>query len=53
MLGYVHADGQPVDAAWLSSGTWEVDIGGQRCLCRLSLRPPYDPEGRRLRPLSP
>jgi 4-methylaminobutanoate oxidase (formaldehyde-forming) len=53
MLGYVHADGQPVDAAWLSSGTWEVDIGGKRCACRLSLKPPYDPEGRRPRPLSP
>jgi 4-methylaminobutanoate oxidase (formaldehyde-forming) len=53
MLGYVHADGQPVDAALLSSGAWEVDIGGQRCACQLSLKPPYDPEGRRLRSVQP
>jgi 4-methylaminobutanoate oxidase (formaldehyde-forming) len=50
MLGYVHANGQSVDPAYLHTGTWEVDIGGNRCRCRVSLKPPYDPEGARLRP---
>jgi 4-methylaminobutanoate oxidase (formaldehyde-forming) len=50
LLGYVHADGQPVDAAWIGSGQWEVDIGGERWQCAPGLRPPYDPQGARLRP---
>lgn len=50
MLGYVHADGKPVDANYLGTGTWEIDIGGDRCRCRIGLKPPYDPDGKRLRP---
>jgi len=37
----VHGD--PVDAAWLESGNWEVDIAGKRYPAAVSLRPMYDP----------
>jgi 4-methylaminobutanoate oxidase (formaldehyde-forming) len=33
---------------WLESGTWSVDLGGQRLSVRVSLRAPFDPEGRKL-----
>ncbi|QQS11885.1 MAG: FAD-dependent oxidoreductase [Rhodospirillales bacterium] len=49
-LGLVHDDGRPVDAAFLSSGAWEIDIAGIRHRCAVSLKPPYDPTGARLRP---
>ena len=49
LLGYAHNNGQPVDAAFLSSGNWEVDIAGDRCACTVSLKAPYDPDGKRTR----
>jgi 4-methylaminobutanoate oxidase (formaldehyde-forming) len=49
-LGYVkNTDGQGVDAAWLESGRFEVDLAGTRFKARLSLRPPFDPAGARIR----
>ena len=33
----------PATADWLSAGTWEIDIAGQRYAARVSLRPLYDP----------
>ena len=33
---------------WLEEGTWTVDLAGERWPVRLSLRPPFDPEGRKL-----
>ena len=47
LLGYAHNNGQPVDAEFLSSGKWEVDIAGDRCACTVSLKAPYDPDGKR------
>jgi sarcosine dehydrogenase len=48
-LALVHAGGAAVDAPWLGSGRWQVDIAGRRVPATLHLRAPYDPEGRRVR----
>jgi 4-methylaminobutanoate oxidase (formaldehyde-forming) len=49
-LGYVtRDDGQSIDAAWLESGRFEVDLAGTRLAARLSLRAPYDPPGTRIK----
>ncbi len=49
-LAYVrHRDGAPVTADDLSSGHYEINIGGDLCRARLHLRPPYDPTGGRIR----
>jgi 4-methylaminobutanoate oxidase (formaldehyde-forming) len=48
-LAMVDGGGAPVDAAWLGSGAWEVEIAGRRYPCRCSLRPLYDPESLRIR----
>ncbi len=49
-LGYVkRADGAAIDAAWLESGRFEVDLAGTRLKARVSLRCPYDPAGARIR----
>src|SRR5207249_3434584 len=36
--------GEPIDAAYIESGTWEVDIADRRCPAVASIRPLYDPE---------
>ena len=41
--------GEPIDAAWLRAGRWEVDIAGRRYPAEVSLRPFYDPEMKRIR----
>jgi 4-methylaminobutanoate oxidase (formaldehyde-forming) len=47
-LGYVrHPDG--VDRAFVESGSYEIDIAGQRFPATPRLRPPFDPEGLRPR----
>ncbi len=59
--GWGHALGAPVGLAWVSdrhtgrvtadwlrSGTYEVDLAGQRVPVTVSLRPPLDPDGTRL-----
>jgi 4-methylaminobutanoate oxidase (formaldehyde-forming) len=33
---------------WLETGEWTVDLAGQRWPIRVSLRAPFDPEGRKL-----
>ena len=33
---------------WLESGTWSVDLAGERFGVQVSLRPPFDPEGHKL-----
>lgn len=40
---------QVVDAAYLSSGRWEVDIAGRRYPAVVSLKPLYDPQNLRIR----
>jgi sarcosine dehydrogenase len=49
-LGYVRRDdGSAIDAAWLETGRFEVDLAGTRLKARVSLRPPYDPSGARIK----
>jgi glycine cleavage system aminomethyltransferase T/glycine/D-amino acid oxidase-like deaminating enzyme len=38
-----------VDAAYLATGTWEVEIAGQRYAATVSLKPLYDAEMKRIR----
>jgi 4-methylaminobutanoate oxidase (formaldehyde-forming) len=38
-----------VDRNWLDSGAWQVDVGGERHIASVSVRPPYDPAGVRVR----
>lgn len=40
---------QPIDQAWCEAGRWEVDIAGRRYPARVSLRPMYDAEMKRIR----
>ena len=49
-LGYVkRTDGSAIDAAWLEAGRFEVDLAGTRLKAKVSLRPPYDPAGARIK----
>lgn len=46
--GYVRrAEG--VDDAFLASGTYQLEVAGARVPCRWLKRPPYDPDGARVR----
>jgi 4-methylaminobutanoate oxidase (formaldehyde-forming) len=38
-----------VDAAYLGSGRWELEIAGRRYPATVSLKPPYDPTAERIR----
>jgi 4-methylaminobutanoate oxidase (formaldehyde-forming) len=50
LLGYVERrDGGTADREWLGQGRYQVAIGGDRYDADLSLRPPYDPAGTRIR----
>ncbi len=47
-LGYVeHPDG--VDARFVNSGRYEIEIAGERAAAQASLRPMYDPKGERVK----
>jgi len=48
-LAMVSAGGDPVDAAWISSGEFTVDVAGTRYPAVASLRPLYDPTNERIR----
>jgi 4-methylaminobutanoate oxidase (formaldehyde-forming) len=43
------ASQQPVDAAWLAAGRWEVEIAGKCYPAVVSLKPLYDPANARIR----
>ena len=45
-LGLVLAD-RPIDAAYLETGRWEIDLAGEKLAARVHLRPAYDPSGAR------
>jgi 4-methylaminobutanoate oxidase (formaldehyde-forming) len=47
-LGYVECD-ESVTRDHVASGSWEIEIAGQRHAARASLRPLYDPKGERIR----
>ena len=50
LLGYVERrDGGKADREWLGQGHYQVAIGGVPYEASLSLRPPYDPAGVRIR----
>lgn len=46
--GYVRNAGG-VDDAFLGAGHFELEVAGERVPCRWLKRPPYDPEGRKVR----
>jgi sarcosine dehydrogenase len=49
-LGYARRDdGQAIDAAWLESAKFEVDLAGVRLAATVGLRAPYDPAGARIK----
>jgi len=48
-VGLAMIEGDPVDAAWLQDGSWEVDIAGKIYPAEVSLRPLYDPGMERIR----
>ena len=48
-LAMVDAGGAPVDAAYLASGRWTVEIAGARYPIAVSLRPMYDPDSARIK----
>ena len=49
-LGYAKRDdGAAIDAAWLESGRFEVDLAGVRLAAKVSLRCSFDPAGARIK----
>jgi glycine cleavage system T protein len=48
-LGYIENEGAVVDAAYVSSGRYEIEIACERIPAQATLRPFYDPEGCRVR----
>ena len=47
-MGYVENE-EGVDAAFIRSGSYEIEIAAERFTATASLRPPYDPGGERVR----
>jgi 4-methylaminobutanoate oxidase (formaldehyde-forming) len=39
----------PVTAGWVRAGSYEVDVGGDRYPVNVTLKPPYDPSGERVK----
>jgi 4-methylaminobutanoate oxidase (formaldehyde-forming) len=49
-LAYVwRRDGEPVTAEYLSTGRYEIDVGGDRRAATIHLKAPYDPTNERIR----
>jgi 4-methylaminobutanoate oxidase (formaldehyde-forming) len=48
-VGLAMVSGDPVDAAYLKDGQWEVDIAGRIHAAEVSLRPFYDPDMERIK----
>ena len=46
-LGYVRRTG--VDAAYLASGTWELEVASERVPCKATFEPLFDPTGARVK----
>lgn len=47
-LGYVKSE-EVINADWLASQSWKIDVGGQMFEASASLRAAYDPKGERMR----
>ncbi|HEX9063551.1 MAG TPA: FAD-dependent oxidoreductase [Streptosporangiaceae bacterium] len=43
-----HPDGMKVTAQFAEAGSYEVNVGGRICPARVSLRPPFDPDGEKV-----
>ena len=49
-LGYVRrSDGAAIDAAWLETAKFEVDLAGVRLAAKIGLKAPFDPTGARIK----
>jgi 4-methylaminobutanoate oxidase (formaldehyde-forming) len=48
-LGYAKGERGCIDAEWIRSGEWEIELAGTRYPATASLRPAYDPAGHRVR----
>jgi 4-methylaminobutanoate oxidase (formaldehyde-forming) len=48
-LGLVQSPQRPVDAAWIETGAWHIDLAGSRHGAQVALRAPYDPAAMRVR----
>jgi len=48
-LGMITRTDGPATPAWLESGNYEIDLAGERHNAVVSLKPPYDPESRRIK----
>jgi glycine cleavage system aminomethyltransferase T/glycine/D-amino acid oxidase-like deaminating enzyme len=48
-LAMIESGGQPIDQAWIDAGEWTVQVGDRVVPARASLRPFYDPAGKRIR----
>jgi 4-methylaminobutanoate oxidase (formaldehyde-forming) len=48
-LAMIEGGTDPVDSAFLSSGTWEVEIAGRSYPALASLKPLYDPDMKRIK----
>jgi 4-methylaminobutanoate oxidase (formaldehyde-forming) len=41
--------GEPIDAKYIQSGKWEIEIAGKRYPAELSIKPMYDPEMKKIK----
>jgi glycine cleavage system aminomethyltransferase T len=49
-LAYVRRpDGGVVTPDYIKAGAYQVNVGGRLCGASVSLRPPFDPDGERVR----
>jgi len=48
-LAMIESDGEPIDQSYLDAGEWTVQIGDAICPAKVSLRPLYDPAGKRIK----
>ena len=48
-LAMIEGGGAPVDAAFLASGTWEIEIAGKDWPAMASMKPLYDPEMKKIK----
>jgi 4-methylaminobutanoate oxidase (formaldehyde-forming) len=47
-LGYLSLGGEPVTVEAMAGGTYTVDVDGASVAAHVSLRPPFDPDRRRV-----
>jgi 4-methylaminobutanoate oxidase (formaldehyde-forming) len=48
-LGYAKGEPGSLDAQWIRSGQWEIEVAGRRHPASAALRPAYDPASERVR----